>query len=270
MRFWRSLDLLFGRVEPTWWGAVITDARFPAVWDTNYARIDVAAEDLTVAEIERSLHPALREAGTAVQHVVSFHPDATSTVLRELTARGHRLTWDLVMDLDDDPPDDGTRRVEELPGEPELWDRIGASLPLFGVDRDDVVTQLAAIEREVLMPGGKRWFGIRDGDGTIESLGALLVLDDVCYIDNVVTFEHARRRGMASAVTTRMVRVARAAGAAHVCLFADPDDHSVVRLYERLGFRRAGRLAATRGPVAASGDERPHDVSSGARDIEPR
>jgi hypothetical protein len=51
VRFWRSLDLCFGRVEPTWWGAVVTDARFPAVWDVNYARVDVAAGDPSLDEV---------------------------------------------------------------------------------------------------------------------------------------------------------------------------------------------------------------------------
>ncbi|MGZ8580587.1 MAG: GNAT family N-acetyltransferase [Actinomycetota bacterium] len=249
LRFWRSLDRLFGHVESTWWGAVVTDGRFPAVWDANYARIDVAAADLTLAEVEASLLPALREAGTSVQHLVSFHPDATGPLLRELRARGHRLTWDLVMDLAEHPPTDGSRQVEALPSGPELWERVGESLALFGIEADDSVAQLAAIERDVLGPGGKRWFGLRDDDGTIVSLGALLVLDDIGYIDNVATFEHSRGRGLASAVTTHMVRVAVASGASHVCLFADPDDHSVVGLYERLGFRRTGVLAATRGPV---------------------
>ena len=257
LRFWRSLDQLFGRVEPTWWGAVITDGRFPAVWDANYARVDVAADDLTLEDVESSLLPALREAGANVEHVVSFQPEATEPLLRSLIDRGHRLTWDLVMDLAEEPPDEGPQaaglhQVEELADTPELWGRVAASLRLFGIEGDETATQLAAIERVVLAPGGKRWFGIRDGQQReIVSLGALLTLDDVAYVDNVVTFEHARGRGLASAVTARMIRAARASGVTNVCLFADPDDASVVSMYERLGFRPAGRIAATRGPVPA-------------------
>ena len=138
------------------------------------------------------------------------------------------------------------------------------SLSLFGVDDGATIAQLAAIEREVLEPGGKRWFGVRDDDGTIVSLGALLMLGDVGYIDNVATFEHARGRGFASAITTQMIRVAREDGASHICLFADPDDRSVVGMYERLGFRGAGLLAATRGPVARG------PISRGDRGIAPR
>jgi ribosomal protein S18 acetylase RimI-like enzyme len=71
----------------------------------------------------------------------------------------------------------------------------------------------------------------------------------VAYIDSVATFDRARRQGLASAVTTRLVREASAAGAASTCLLADPADRGVVGLYERLGFRAVGGLASTRGDV---------------------
>ena len=247
LRFWRALDLCFARVEPTWWGAVVTDPRFPGVWDVNYARVDVASDDLSLDEVEATLLPALRDAGSQVEHVVCFHPEATGGLLQELGSRGHSRSHDLVMELDADPPDDGLRRVEELSADPDLWSAVRASLGLFGIE-GPVVAQLAAIERDVLAAAGKRWFGIRD-DGGIASVGALLVLDEVAYVDNVATFDHARGQGFASAVTTRIVREAAAVGAADTCLLADPTDRAVVGLYERLGFREVGRLASTRGPV---------------------
>jgi ribosomal protein S18 acetylase RimI-like enzyme len=247
VRFWRALDLCFARVEPTWWGAVVTDPRFPGVWDVNYARVDVAADGLTLEDVEATLIPALRDAGSQVEHVVSFYPEATAAVLRQLEARGHRRTHDLVMEVDGDPPDDGLRRVEEISADPGLWQSVEASLGLFGID-EHAVAQLAAIERDVLAPAGKRWFGVRDERG-IAAVGAMMLFDEVAYIDNVATFEHARRQGLASAVTTRIVREATAAGAANTCLLTDPNDRATVGLYERLGFREVGRLASTRGPT---------------------
>ena len=103
-----------------------------------------------------------------------------------------------------------------------------------------------------MAPAGKRWFGVRDAGGTLVSLGALLLLDGVGYLDNVATFPEARGQGLASAITTRIVREADLAGAGHVWLLADPDAATTVAMYERLGFRDVGRLAATRGPVPAS------------------
>ena len=63
--FWRALDDRLGEVEPTWWGAVVTDARFAEVWDANYARIDEAASDLRLAEVADALLPALERVGSS-------------------------------------------------------------------------------------------------------------------------------------------------------------------------------------------------------------
>ncbi len=251
-RFWRSLDGLFAQVRPTAWGAVITDGRYPRIWDTNYARIDAADDALRLADIEAELLPALRDVGASTFHVVSFHPEHTTAVLAELSSRGHRLSWDLIMNADrgtsigSAPPSFG---IEELAPDEELWTAVAASFALFGVDPGEAVEQLRGIERDVLAPGGKRWFGIRDDSGAIASLAALLTIGAVGYVDNVATFPHARRRGYAAALTARIVHEARRAGVDDVCLFADPDDDAVLRLYAGLGFEEAGRLASTRGPL---------------------
>jgi ribosomal protein S18 acetylase RimI-like enzyme len=249
LRFWRAIDLLFDRVAPTRWGAVVTDRRFPAIWDVNYARIDEPTSDLTLSEIEDSLLPAIRSSGARMEHVVSFRPDLTEPLIGALEGRGHRITWDLVMEQIEDAAGDDHGRVEDLTPGPELWNTVTESLGLFGVDDRDACRQMTAIERDVLTAAGKRWFGVRQGDGAIVSLGAVMVLEGVGYIDNIATFERARGRGHASAVTSRAIRAAEQAGAVHVCLFADPDDAAVVGMYERLGFGAVGRLVASRGPL---------------------
>ena len=247
-RFWRALDDRFGDVEPTWWGAVVTDARFAEVWDANYARIDGAAPDLRVAEVATALLPALERVGSSTFHVVSFHAEATTGLLTDLSTLGHTLSWDLVMDLVGASGEVADATVEELTPGRELWDRVRASLDLFGVDAK-VAPQLVELDRALTVEGVKRWFGVRDRGGVLVSLAALVELEGVGYLDNVVTFPGARGSGLASAITARIVEEARAGGAEHVCLFADPDDAPVVRMYERLGFREVGRLASTRGPA---------------------
>ena len=100
--------------------------------------------------------------------------------------------------------------------------------------------QLRRIEEETFSTEHKRWLGVRDDDGTIVALAALVQLEGVGYLDNVATFPEARGRGMASAIVSRAIELARGSGAEHVSLFADPDALPVVRMYERLGFRRGG------------------------------
>jgi ribosomal protein S18 acetylase RimI-like enzyme len=249
-RFWKALDERLFHAEPTWWGAVVTEARFPAIWDLNYARIDAAAPDLTLREVAGALLPALAEGGTDTFHVVSFSPEETTGLLVELSTLGHTLSWDLVMDLTTEPTVVAADvHVEPLePGE-ELWSRVEESLGLFGND-PAASQQLRSIEEETFAAGHKRWLGVRDDEGVIVALAALVLLEGVGYLDNVATFPQARGRGLASSIVTRAIELAYEAGADHVSLFADPDTAPVVRMYEQLGFREVGRLPSTRGPVA--------------------
>ena len=248
-RFWHRLDELVGRVDPTWWGAVVTAPRFPTISDANYARIDAPAADLSADDVGAALLPAIRASGARVMHVVSFHPEAHAGLLDELVRRGHRRTWDAVMDLVAYPPEADDIAVEEPDTDDAFWSSVEASFALFGVEPHETAVQLMAMERDLERAGAKRWFAVRDGAGAPVSIAALIVLDGVGYVDNVCTFPQARRRGYASATTARAVREAREAGAGHVGLLVDPGATSVIRMYERLGFVVAGRIAATRGAV---------------------
>jgi ribosomal protein S18 acetylase RimI-like enzyme len=138
--------------------------------------------------------------------------------------------------------------VEEV-GEPDeaFWRRWRASLPLFDVHRPATIDQLEAMERDVQIPAGRRWFVTRDR-GTIVAFGALWVLEDAGYLDHIVTFPRARRRGHASALTTRAVDEAYAAGAERVYLLAEPEGDSA-RLYGRLGFATVTQIASWLRPL---------------------
>ena len=112
-------------------------------------------------------------------------------------------------------------RVEPLEAGDELWARVEDSLALFGNDAT-VSEQLRRIEEETFSTEHKRWLGVRDDGGTIVALAALVQLEGVGYLDNVATFPEARGRGMASAIVSRAIELARGSGAEHVSLFADP------------------------------------------------
>lgn len=250
LRFWRALDARFESVHDTQWGAVVTDRRFPAIWDANYARIDSGGPP--AGSVARELRPRLEMVGAPVFHTVSFDPESSTGLLSQLSTAGHSVAWDLVMgrggnqataeqaDLDVD--------VEEITGAPDLWDRVQRSFSLFGVRTDEAKLQLRQIEEDVMEPAGKRWFGIRR-HGRIVSLGAMLLLEGVGYVDNVATFPRSRGRGYAGAIVSRIARESAAAGSEDVILLADPGAAGAVGLYERLGFLPLGRLVSTKGPI---------------------
>jgi GNAT superfamily N-acetyltransferase len=254
-RFWIALDEIVADVGPAPWGAVVTDPRSPDGWDLNYARIDVDGP-VSIGEVESALLPALRSAGVVVEHVVSFHHEAHRELLEALASKGHRLGWDSLLAFEGSPVPSPwpshPPEVEELVDRHELPAAVAAVLREgFEIEPDEAIEQLVRLDRDVLGPGGKRWFGVRDG-ARVVSAGTLLILGDTAYLDDVATLPPWRGRGFASAVVARIVDEARIAGAREVYLLADPEEPRVVAMYHRLGFRAVGRLASTRGPTPAA------------------
>jgi ribosomal protein S18 acetylase RimI-like enzyme len=253
--FWRALDDRLERVDRTWWGAVVTDRRTPAVWDTNYARVETGDPGLSLAEVADALDPALRDVGARSFHVVMFRPGGTTRLLTELSTRGDRLSWDVVMahrGRRRTAAHVGTGGVERLVMDEGVWARIGASLAHFGVEDPEVVAQLLRLEREAMGPGEvKHWFGVRDPGGRIVAFASLVLLTGFGYIDHVVTFPEARGRGHASSLVVGLTAEAAAAGVRRLFLFVEPE--GPVALYERLGFREVTRIASTLSPRQSGG-----------------
>jgi GNAT superfamily N-acetyltransferase len=255
LRYWRAQDDLFDATEPAWWGAVVSDARYPAIQEPNYARVE-SREPVGLDEVEAVLLPAMAASGSRRAHVVIFHPGDQTDLIAQASTRGERITWDLVMDHPGAVRREEPEAVEGQLGDVEevvrfderFWAAHRASMRWFDITEADVVQQLQAIERDVLIPAGRRWFAAAGGDG-LAALAALLVLEGVAYLDHVVTVPEARRRGLASALTRRAIAEAAAAGATRVFLLAEPDAVAV-RMYERIGFRRVTQIASWISPIA--------------------
>ena len=244
---WRAQDALFERVDPTPWGAVVSDARYPAIQEPNYARVETR-EPAGLAQIESELLPAMARSGSARSHVVIFFPEDQTDLVAEASTRGERITWDIVMVHEGAPPtpDDRVQEVEIF--DEGFWRAHAASTRLFDVDEQPTVDQLQALEREVLIPGGRRWFVVRE-DGQPVAFAAMLALGGSAYLDHVVTFPRSRRRGYAEALTSRTLVEAARVGADRTYLLAEPDGVAE-GIYARLGFERAGHLASWLSPIA--------------------
>ena len=244
LRFWRAHDDLFERTEARWWGAVVSDARFPAIQEPNYARVETR-QPVRLEEIEDALVPAIRASGSERSHVVIFHPEDQTELVAAASTRGDRIAWDLVMAAGRDV--EPTGEVEEVSAfDASFWSVHRDSARLFDVTDDDTLDQLQAMERDVLVPAGRRWFTVLDR-GRRVALAALLVLEGTAFIDHVVTFPEARRRGHAGALTRRLVSEAAAMGADRTFLLAEPEGDAV-RVYDRIGFERVTHLASWLAP----------------------
>ena len=248
LRYWRAQDELFERVDATPWGAVVSDARYPLIQEANYARVE-AREDVPLAHVESRLLPAMARSGTRRAHVVVFHPEACARILAEASTRGERLTWDLVMEFRGRARAAGP--AEEIRGfDGGFWRDYEASARLFDIEDDSTLGEMAAIERELMIPAGRRWFAARDESGGTIALASLLVLDGAGYLDHVATFPGARRRGHATALTRRALAEAHDAGAERVYLLAEPDGPAAA-LYARVGFRPVTHIASWISPIRA-------------------
>jgi ribosomal protein S18 acetylase RimI-like enzyme len=245
LRFWRALDSAFETVEPTWWGGVVADSRFPDIWDVNYARVETDDAALSLREVESSLLPVMDRIGARHVHMVVFHPEQLTALLSEASSRGDRLTWDRVMVLRGEAPDGSSAiDVEEIdPHDPGFRPAYRGSLSEFRITEQDAITQLIDIEHDVLIPAGKRWFAVREA-GRVRALGSLMGMEGVGYVDHIVTFPEARRRGYAGAVVRRIAEEARRSDLDHLFLLVEPGAEAVA-LYERLGFEAIGHIAST-------------------------
>jgi N-acetylglutamate synthase-like GNAT family acetyltransferase len=248
LRMWRALDELLAAEERTWWGAVVSDARYPDVREANYARVETT-RPVRLEEVEAGLVPAVSRAGCRREHVVVFFPEAQTDLLVQASTRGERLVWDLVMVHEGDVlgnEDDRVDAVDRPDG--RFWRAHRDSARLFDVRDEGILDQVSAIEREVLVPSGRRWFVVRDEDGEAQALAALLVLEGVGFVDHVVTLPAARGRGHATALTRRLVREASAAGAERTYLLTEPGGVPGA-LYARLGFERVTQIASWIAPL---------------------
>ena len=242
-RFFAALDRLYERTEQTWWGAVVTDSRYPDIRDVNYARVDVGQPDLQLEEVEAALLPSLRESGARYGHVVAFDANASPRLLQDLERAGRRVSWDAAMRFAGTLEDArGSGPVEALEPGQELWRVLDVVYREFGNDDERVREQLIAITRDVLEPAGRRWFGV-SVDGRVAGVGSIHVLDHVGYVYEVLTMPAYRRRGIAGAVVRRLVHEGFHEGAREVVLLSDAPN--AIRLYRTIGFEDLGRLAAS-------------------------
>jgi ribosomal protein S18 acetylase RimI-like enzyme len=162
-------------------------------------------------------------AAAGVTRFAAWVHESDSSVRVALEGRGYRLdevTRAMGMTLDELPP----RAPLEL-GEPS-WNE---HLRLIGVP-EGFLAGFDPASFHVLV-------AVLDGKGVSTSMS--FDHDGDCGIFNVGTFEHARRRGLAGALTLLQLHDAQARGCRTASLQSTPE---AVHLYSTAGFRDLGRI----------------------------
>jgi ribosomal protein S18 acetylase RimI-like enzyme len=238
LSFWNASLRLHRSDRETHWGAIVTDPRYPRVYEANHASVLRLVPELTVGDIRAELIPALEEAGATHEHIEIMDAKDDGPALQELLASPGEHDPDVVMVYDGDrlvaetPPGIDLREVSEP--DDEFWEdyrllpnEYGETLP------DEVLDQMLARVQDLFVPAGERFFVATIG-GAIAGVVSVLTLEGVAYIDNVVTVPRFRGRGVATAGVTRAVSASLEA-AEMVFLLAE-EGRAAQRLYERLGF----------------------------------
>ena len=247
--FWSAWGALNPICDPTPWGLVVGDPRFPAVWESNHAAVFSELRTITPDDIRRPLLPILRRAGALYEHVEFWDPPARCRALRAMKAEADHSGIDSVMVFEGDPshlPESRRPavRIRHLrhPGA-GFWRVYTTSRSEFGGSMDDAtIRALVRRDREVLVSAGLQIFaGYVDGE--LAGFASLISLAGVGYVDNVVTLPRFRLRGIASATIARAVRESLANGDGLVHLLT-AEGGGPVRLYEGLGFRSRGTVAS--------------------------
>jgi ribosomal protein S18 acetylase RimI-like enzyme len=244
------MESLAETCDRTPWGVLISDARYPTIYDANHAGILEPAPGLELEELRAVLHPLLRRAGATHEHIEVMDASDPCPATDALLAEQQRVTSDVVMRYEGhgaDPVSDAV--VEEMwASDAEFWRVYRDSRNEFGEALSaEVIDQLVARDLDVYVPAGMRFFAGRI-DGEIAGFTSLIPGGDAAYVDNVVTLSAYRRRGVASTTVTRALAEADEQGFGTVFLLAE-ENGDPQRLYERLGFRVISRAMGFTRPL---------------------
>jgi GNAT superfamily N-acetyltransferase len=234
-------DRLAAAKEPSRYGEALLDPELPDVWSRNYLFATKELETVSAEELAREAERLLGQAGLRHRKVEVFDDTAGARLEPEFLELGWTRECDVIMvaSRDADQPAD-TSAVEEVTIDDlaPAWTESWATDP--AVFSSDVARQLVENKRSLGNEPDTRFFAARV-DGEIASYCELYSDGRTAQIENVLTLERFRGRGLARATVSRALQDARDGGHDLVFLIADRDDWPK-ELYGKLGFDEAGQI----------------------------
>jgi ribosomal protein S18 acetylase RimI-like enzyme len=235
--FLREIDRrAAGHRVPFRFGTAYLRDELPRVWSRNYLSLehgfDEATAELLAAEAER----VLGEAGVSYRKLEVLDAEAGARVAPGLAKLGWQVECDVVMVAAREPDRDvDLSQAEEL--EP-VW--AEANRADGHIDDEDVIRELAEGKQVLASAIDVRFFGAR-ADGEIGAYCELYSVEGTAQIENVLTLERHRGRGLARALVLRALAASREAGNELTFLLANRDDWPK-KLYRKLGFDEVGLI----------------------------
>ena len=227
--------------EPSRYGVAHLNTDLPHVWSRNYLFADRGLDAVTAEELAAETDRLLGAAGLTHRKIELVDAEAGARLDPEFRALGWEVECDVIMVARRDADREvDTSIVDEVPLEElvPVWTLGWQNEPR--VHGEEVVRQLVENRRVMAGAVDTRFFAGRV-DGEIGSYCELYSEPGIGQIEDVLTLERFRKRGLARATVTRALAASRKAGHDPTFLIADRDDWPK-ELYAKLGFDEIGRI----------------------------
>jgi GNAT superfamily N-acetyltransferase len=227
--------------KPSRYGVAHLNLDLPRVWSRNYLFADEDLNAVTAEGLAAETDRILGAAGLTHRKIELVDAQAGARLEPEFRELGWEVECDVIMvarrPLDREVD---TSIVDEVPIEElePVWALGWQTEPR--IHDDEVVRQLVENRRVMAGAVDTRFFAGR-ADGEIGSYCELYFEPGIGQIEDVLTLERFRNRGLARATVTRALAASREAGHDLTFLIADRDDWPK-ELYAKLGFDEIGRI----------------------------
>jgi len=230
-----------GRQVPFLFGTAYLRDELPHVWSRNYLSLERDLERATAEQVHKEAERLLGEAGVAHRKIEVFDAEAGARLATGLADLGWQVECDVVMVAARDPDREADPSVAEEVSHEALVPVWAESNRSEGqIVEEEVIRQLADGKRVLSSAIDVRFFGAR-ADGEIGAYCELYSLGGTAQVENVLTLERHRNRGLARALVLRALAASRAAGNDLTFLLANRDDWPR-ELYQKLGFDEVGLI----------------------------
>src|SRR5262245_43231880 len=227
-------------VEEFDWGRLIYNPETPGMWSGNYLEVHSAGLDaLDLAALADEVQAPLE--GIEHRDIVPADPDHGSRLVEGFEAlEGWEVMRSVYMVLTREPD-------RQVAAAKEVQRAAVASVRRADAEEDpdftpEAVEQLPLRDARLDRAGNGRWFAA-PADGPPGSSCVLYGRDGIGQVESVGTDPDRRGQGLASAVVVAASATSRERGDELTFIVADADDWPW-KLYERLGFDRAGELCS--------------------------
>ena len=240
--FLRKIDRrAAGRRVPFRFGTAYLRDELPRVWSRNYLSLEHGLDEATPGLLAVEADRVLGEAGVTHRKLEVFDAEAGARLAPGLAKLGWQVECDVVMVAAREPD----RHVDLSSAEEVSQDELEpvwaeANRDEGHIDDEDVIRELAEGKRVLASAIDVRFFGARV-EGEIGAYCELYSLAGTGQIENVLTLQRHRNRGLARAVVLRALAASRASGNDLAFLLANRDDWPK-ELYRKLGFDEVGLI----------------------------